>query len=464
MPMQLAMVMALMGFAASASSPAFDVRDFGAKGDGQAKNTAQIQRAVDACSRQGGGEVVFRAGRYLTGMFFLRDNVMLRIEADATLLGSADCADYPTNAPLRHLDAAKTPRLRTTALIVADECTNVGIVGAGRIDCNGQAFVELSRNRENGYVNEGQAGKDAKPLGDDWTNWKYRRKPGLLSPPRMVLFAGCRNVRVEDVTLTNPAAGWGYWVNDCDDVVFRRAKVLADPEYPNNDGIHVNASRDVSISDCDIVAGDDAIIVRCNCRMLPRPRPCERVTVRDCRLRSHANCIRIGWLNDGTIRDCLFENLAMRDSAGGIGIEIPELAPGMTDYGCEASRWEGLTFRSITMDRIYSTPVRFIVERDDANIRVDAIRNLTFSNLVCRSALRFPTFKRLSGVPFEGILFKDCSFRKVPPSALPGNWRQKGAAYWWNAEDERFDGFAGLRFDGCTFSTSDSNQEQGEKP
>ncbi len=82
----------------------------------------------------------------------------------------------------------------------------------------------------------------------------------------MILFAGCEDVLVTDVSLVNAASGWGYWVTDCDRVVFDRAKVLSDPDYPNNDGIHINASRDVSVSNCRIVAGDDAIVVRCNNR------------------------------------------------------------------------------------------------------------------------------------------------------------------------------------------------------
>ena len=179
----------------------------------------------------GGGEGRFAGGKFLTGMFFLKDGVTLRLDADATILGSPDYSDYPTNVPLKHLVNEKCPRGRATALIVADECRNVGIVGRGRIDCNGDSFVELARTREYGYTSNGsQVGEEVPGgLGDNWVNWKYRRKPGN-SPPRMVLFAGCADVLVEDVAIVNPAGGWGYWVTDCDRVVFDRAKVLANPK------------------------------------------------------------------------------------------------------------------------------------------------------------------------------------------------------------------------------------------
>ena len=107
----------------------------------------------------------------------------------------------------------------------------------------------------------------------------------------MVLFAGCADVKVTDVTMLHPAAGWAYWVMDCDRVAFDRAKVLADPDLPNNDGIHINASRDVSVSNCRVIAGDDAIVVRCNHRphRSRENRPCERVTVANCQLTAHAD-------------------------------------------------------------------------------------------------------------------------------------------------------------------------------
>ena len=95
----------LFSFAAflTAAAKDFDVRDFGAVGDGKTKNTQAIQKAIDECSRTGGGVVKLESGRYLTGMIFLKDFVTLEITASATLLGSPNDADYPTNTPLKHL-------------------------------------------------------------------------------------------------------------------------------------------------------------------------------------------------------------------------------------------------------------------------------------------------------------------------------------------------------------------------
>ena len=73
----------------------YDVRNFGAAGDGLALDTQAIQEAIAACGAAGGGTIIFPAGAYVTGALFLRDHVTLHLEAGAILLGSEDPADYP---------------------------------------------------------------------------------------------------------------------------------------------------------------------------------------------------------------------------------------------------------------------------------------------------------------------------------------------------------------------------------
>ncbi len=74
---------------------ALNVRGFGAAGDGTTKDTAAIQQGLDRCAVLGGGEVLVPAGNYLTGAIALRSNTILRLDKDASILGSPDFADYP---------------------------------------------------------------------------------------------------------------------------------------------------------------------------------------------------------------------------------------------------------------------------------------------------------------------------------------------------------------------------------
>jgi polygalacturonase len=79
----------------AAEKPALNVLDFGAKGDGLTKNTAAIQKALDACAENGGGTVLVPEGVYLTGSLILHANTTLQLASHANLLGSSDIADYP---------------------------------------------------------------------------------------------------------------------------------------------------------------------------------------------------------------------------------------------------------------------------------------------------------------------------------------------------------------------------------
>jgi polygalacturonase len=82
---------AISDFAAEKS---FDVRDFGAKGDGQTLDTAAIQKALDACGQSEGGTVILTSGNYLSGSLKLSSKTTLRIEGGAALRASTNQDDY----------------------------------------------------------------------------------------------------------------------------------------------------------------------------------------------------------------------------------------------------------------------------------------------------------------------------------------------------------------------------------
>ncbi len=399
----------------------FDIKDYGAIGDGVTMNTQALQKAIDDCASKGGGQVLFENGTYLTGTIILRSNVELHIASNAVLLGSPDCADYPERET-KHVDSSLLPRWRNACLIYAEECENISITGTGTIDCNGHNFV---KKRE----------------GDDITGWDYIRFMDKPTPPRAVFFTGCKNIKVEDVTMVNQPAGWSYWIHDCDYVTFDKIKIIANVNYPNNDGIHINSSRNVTISNCSITCGDDCIVVRANNVSLKENKVCERVVVTNCNLTSYSAGIRIGWINDGTIRNCSFSNLVMTDTTTGISISLPYLkhnpnVPGTSDIGREATVVENLSFNNIIMSGTAARPIRISIDpRPD--VMCDRICNLYFNNIHSKGP-ELPMLVGREDCHLQNIWLTDCSFVCTDGSEIP-NLKTHGATYGYNGQIKPLD-------------------------
>lgn len=402
------MALAAAAFVLRGGAGDFPIVDFGARADGS-NCTEAIQRAIDACAAAGGGRVVVAGGTYVTGTIILKDDVELHLDASGTLLGSPDWRDWRDQPNSRHVDGRMCPRMRNAALIFAEEARNVAIAGRGTIDANGGKFVESVPDYRGGP--------------------RFRRILGPdMSPPRVVLLAGCTDVKLTDVSFRNLPAGWCCWIHDCDRVTVDRVSVITSLDCPNNDGLHVNCSRDVSISNCFIETGDDCIVVRANSASLRENKPCERVTVANCTLRTYANAIRVGWLNDGVIRNCTFSNLVIRRSANGVGIVLPDgnVREKMPDQGREATLVENLLFENVVMDRLNARPVDIRIAPNAAVTRCEGIRNIRFANMTC-TGLEFPRILGRTENPIEDVSFSNCSFTKVPDvTAGYENWRNEG--------------------------------------
>lgn len=371
-----------------------NIKELGAIGDGKSLNTAVIQKAIDKCSENGGGQVLIEDGVYVTGKLIMRDNVNLHIDAAATLLASGNVEDFPESSDIdaSHVNSKRLTRWSNNCVIFANECKNISITGKGRLDFNGDAFVELrDKNDDCGLV--------------------YRKldKP---TPGRGVFFTGCENVVIEDINALNAPAGWTFWIHDCDFVHFTKCNIVSNLHHPNTDGIHINSSRNVTVSDCNISVGDDCIILRANSASLKENKPTEKVTVTNCNLTSYANGIRLGWINDGTIRNATFSNIVMTDTSYGIGISMPALKIKEGDFlaadvGREATLVENISFNNIVMDKITRFPVDINI--GDGQQEVEAVRNIYFSNVHAKS-IEMPRIAGRKQNIIENIKFSDCSF------------------------------------------------------
>ncbi len=411
----------------------WDVREFGAKGDGSAKDTVAVQSAIDAASKSGGGRVLLAGGKFLVGALKLKSGVDLHIDRTAVLLASPDVADFPDWKDVKHVKTECLPRLRNACVIFADEAERISISGDGTIDCNGHLHVKPSANK-------------------NWHGWTYERLlPMEKSLPRVVFLAGCRDVRISNVSLVNQPAGWGYWIHDCDRVQIDGLKILSAVRYPNNDGIHVNCSRDVTISNCIIETGDDSLVVRANSRSLAQNKPCERVVVANCVLRSWSSGVRLGWTNDGVIRNCSFSNIVMHDCHDGVGIFIPDCT-GVPDHGRESTLIEDISFNSIRMTGLHTYPLMAVLS-PSKNVHIEAVRNIRFTD-VHVTAQRLLRVEGRKGTPFQNFVFRNCSFRRDPKAILP-EWSQCKPGELERQWPETFRYAEGFVFDNVDFGTGE---------
>ncbi|UCD00238.1 MAG: right-handed parallel beta-helix repeat-containing protein [Phycisphaerales bacterium] len=359
-------LMAAASPAAGAVAGAVNVLDHGATGDGTTLNTAAFSKAVAACVEQKGGTVLVPAGVYRTGPIQLQSNVTLRLEAGAVLRGSEDVGDYRVDG-------------RTRPLVWARDAVNVTICGSGTIDGRGSTFINLDQPRtaardfERRFTRQGEDFMSSKfGVGDGPVTYRSR-------PNRLVAFYNCSHLAMRDVLLTD-APCWTINFADCRYVNVEGVKVLNNLLVPNSDGIHCETCQNVHIANCELVCGDDAIcITSVNSR---EPGVCENVTVSNCTLSSRSAGVRLGY-GMNTVRNCVFENLVIRDSNRGLGLFVRQ-----------QGSIENVLFNNIVIQTRLHTghwwgkgePIHLSVLPDrESSPALGRIRNVAFSNILAES-------------------------------------------------------------------------------
>jgi len=278
------------------------ITDYGAVAGGEVLCTAAIQAAIDACHRAGGGRVLVPAGTYRTGTVYLRDRVELHLAHGATLLASENMDDYNAEDAYAQNASSASEGWCGKHLILAVECEDVAITGEGCIDGSADAFFEpVPRFYPDCAWLTGYGWRDG------FTRNKDKSVP---RPGQMVAFVECRHVRVQNVTLQN-APCWTCHFHGCDFVQVRGVRIHSKPYRGHVDGIDIDCCRFVTVSDCIVEAGDDAITFRCNgAKLRHHDSVCEHVTVTNCVLRASACAFRAG-VGTGTVRHVRVSNITV---------------------------------------------------------------------------------------------------------------------------------------------------------
>ena len=292
-----------------------NVTDYGAKGDGMAKDTHAIQSAIDACEAKGGGTVRLASGRFLTGPIVLKSHITLEVDAGATLLGSQDKSDYPKVEELRE------PALQ--ALVSAANAEHITIRGGGTIDGNGKPWWDA--------VYAHRAGANFIPA----------------MRPRLVFFDHCKHILIEGMTIQN-SASWQVVPYYSDDVVIRNGKILAPARSPNTDGIDPFSSSHVRISHMTIDVGDDNVAIKSGQPGSPGPdSPSTDITMTDCTF-LHGHGMSMGSEIAGGVQRVRARRIHFEHTGNGVRIKSGR------DRGGDIGDFD---FRDLTMDGV-GTPIQ----------------------------------------------------------------------------------------------------------
>jgi len=356
--------------------------DFGAKGDGSTKDTRAVQAAFDAAHAQGGGTVFFPPGTYLCGTLRLRSRVSVQIGPGATLKGSPEAADYEFIKP------EVWSRMDTTvfrSFIFGEDLEEVTLCGDGTID-GGGAAPEFS----------------VKPVDND------------PNRPYCLHLANCKRVTVRDLRLQN-SAFWMQRYLHCDDVRITGLRNFNHSTF-NNDGIDIDSSSNVTISDCIFDVSDDAICLKSEGRGVTR-----NVVVTNCVLATHASAIKLGTGSVGGFENVVVSNCVIRPSQSTANVHALvawglEAHGGLT--GIDLAAVDGGTLRHCLFSNIVMEGVEspFCLRLGNRN---SSKMESTYG--ACADEIQEERFSRLEHIVFDNIDARDLGPYTSPITGFAGH-------------------------------------------
>ena len=289
----------------------FNVRDFGAAGDGKTFDTTAIQKALDAC-QPGGGVVEFPAGTYLCQPLNLHSKTTVQLDIGAILQASTNQTDF-LKTPGDWLKARSSDFI---PFISGKDLMAVTFTGGGVIDGGGAVWwgeAEKARQVRPGYT---------------------------LPRPNLLSLENCTHVLLENITLQN-SPKFHFVPSDCEDVVVSNVTILAPEHAANTDAIDPSGRR-ILITKCTLDVGDDNVAIKAGRKISGHDFESEDITVTDCTF-LHGHGMSIGSETAGGVRNVSVRNCTFENTENGLRIKSDLRRGGVV---------ENISYENITMSNV----------------------------------------------------------------------------------------------------------------
>ena len=414
---------------------AFDVKKFGAKGDGKALDSPAINKAIDAAAAAGGGTVLFTAGTYRSFTIRLKSNVGLYLDQGATILAAHPNDgdgkyDLPEPNPWDQYQDFGHSHWRNS-LIWGENLENISILGPGRIW--GKGLVRSgsqSRTKEQNDALEKQ-GPDPKAGPWGYPNARDAVEPGWGN--KSIALKLCRNVIIRDISILH-GGHFAILATGVDNLTIDNVKIDT-----NRDGIDIDACKNVRISNCTINSPFDDAICPKSSFALGYARVTENVTITNCQVSGYDE----GTLFDGTYkRDFRNQNGTFSptgrikfgtESNGGfknitVSNCVFDYSRGLALEAVDGALLEDVTISNITMRDISNSPIFLRLGSRNRGpketTQVGAMRRVIISDIVVYNAdTKYASI--ISGIP--GHMIEDVRLSNIRIYAKGGGTKEQAA-------------------------------------
>jgi polygalacturonase len=395
------------------------ITKYGAVADGKTLATEAFRKAIEECSKAGGGRVVVPKGEFLTGAIHLKSNVNLYLEKDATVKFSMNRQDY---LPVVHTRWEGMELMHLSPFIYAYEQTNIAVTGEGTLDGQGKSFFwKWHGNPRYGGNPDVLSQKEARArlyeMMDKGVPVEQRIFGGEKDylRPQFIQPYKCKNVLIEGVKIVDSPM-WEIHPVLCENVTVR--KVWISSHGPNNDGCDPESCKDVLIEDCYFDTGDDCIAIKSGRNDDGRRInvATENVIVRGCTMKDGHGGITIGSEISGGVRNVFGENCQM---------DSPNLdhALRVKNNASRGGYLENFYFRNITIGQVAHAiiTIDFNYEEGAKGKYTPVMKNFVADNIKSGKSEYVMDAQGFENAPIYGIQIKNSTFDNVAKGIMAVN-------------------------------------------